>query len=36
VGIVIDNYSTAVGASSIYTCASKVNTAYKFTQNGLQ
>jgi hypothetical protein len=35
-GIVLDNYSTAVGASSIYLCARNVNTAYKFTQNGLQ
>ena len=35
-GIVVDNYSTAVQASSIYLCAGKVNTAYKFTQNGLQ
>ena len=35
-GIVVDNYSTAVQASSIYLCAEKINTAYKFTQNGLQ
>jgi len=35
-GIIIDNYSTAAQASSIYLCAGKVNTAYKFTQNGLQ
>ena len=35
-GIVVDNYSTAGQASSIYLCAGKVNTAYKFTQNGLQ
>jgi hypothetical protein len=35
-GIVIDNYSTDVGASSIYLSARNVNTAYKFTQNGLQ
>lgn len=35
-GIVIDNYSTDVGASSLYLCARNVNTAYKFTQNGLQ
>jgi len=35
-GIVVDNYSTAGQASSIYLMANKVNTAYKFTQNGLQ
>jgi len=35
-GIVVDNYSTAGQASSIYLTAEKVNTAYKFTQNGLQ
>lgn len=35
-GIVVDNYSTAGQASSIYFCAAKLNTAYKFTQNGLQ
>src|ERR1700674_1175936 len=35
-GIVVDNYSTAAQASSIYLCAGKMNTAYKFTQNGLQ
>ena len=34
-GIVIDNYSTAAQASSIYMMAGKLNTAYKFTQNGL-
>ncbi len=34
-GIVIDNYSTAAQASSIYLTALSVNTAYKFTQNGL-
>lgn len=34
-GIVIDNYSTDVGASSLYLSARNVNTAYKFTQNGL-
>lgn len=35
-GIVVDNYSTAAQASSIYFMASKLNTAYKLTQNGLQ
>ena len=35
-GIVVDNYSTAGQASSIYMMAKNVNTAYKFTQNGLQ
>jgi hypothetical protein len=35
-GIVVDNYSTAGQASSIYLTAEKANTAYKFTQNGLQ
>jgi len=35
-GIVVDNYSTAAQASSIYLTAEKINTAYKFTQNGLQ
>jgi hypothetical protein len=35
-GIVTDNYSTAAEASSIYFAAANVNTAYKFTQNGLQ
>jgi hypothetical protein len=35
-GIVIDNYSTAGQASSIYLTAEGVNTAYKFTQSGLQ
>jgi hypothetical protein len=35
-GIVVDNYSTAAQASSIYFTAVNVNTAYKFTQNGLQ
>lgn len=34
-GIVVDNYSTAAQASSIYLTAEKANTAYKFTQNGL-
>ncbi len=35
-GIVVDNYSTGAQASSIYLMANHVNTAYKFTQNGLQ
>lgn len=37
-GIVIDNYSTAGQASSIYLTdeGAGVSTAYKFTQNGLQ
>jgi hypothetical protein len=35
-GISVDNYSTAKQASSIYLTAEKANTAYKFTQNGLQ
>ena len=35
-GIVVDNYSTAGQASSIYMMAARLNTAYKFTQNGLQ
>jgi len=35
-GIIVDNYSTAVGASSIYLSSENGNTAYKFTQNGLQ
>jgi hypothetical protein len=36
-GIVVDNSSTAGQASSIYLTAEKgANTAYKFTQNGLQ
>jgi len=35
-GIVIDNYSTAGQASSIYLTAETGSTAYKFTQNGLQ
>jgi len=35
-GIVVDNYSTAGQASSIYFMAKNVNTSYKFTQNGLQ
>lgn len=35
-GIVIDNYSNDVGASSLYLSARNINTAYKFTQSGLQ
>jgi hypothetical protein len=36
-GIVVDNFSTAAQASSIYfTGAAAPNTAYKLTQNGLQ
>jgi hypothetical protein len=36
-GIVVDNFSTAAQASSIYfTGATVPNTAYKLTQNGLQ
>jgi len=35
-GIVVDNYSTASQAASIYFMASRANIAYKFTQNGLQ
>jgi hypothetical protein len=35
-GIIVDNYSTAPQASSIYFTAEGINTAYKFTQNGLQ
>jgi hypothetical protein len=35
-GIVVDNYSVAAEASSIYFTSANVNTAYKFTQNGLQ
>jgi hypothetical protein len=36
-GIVVDNFSTAAQASSIYfTGATTPNTAYKLTQNGLQ
>jgi hypothetical protein len=34
-GIIVDNYSTAAQASSIYLSAEKANTVYKFTQNGL-
>jgi hypothetical protein len=35
-GIVVDNFSTAAQAASIYFTAARQNTAYKFTQNGLQ
>ena len=35
-GIIIDNYSTAVAASSLYFTANGKNTAYKFTQDGLR
>jgi hypothetical protein len=35
-GIVVDNWSTAVQASSIYLSAETGSTGYKFTQNGLQ
>jgi hypothetical protein len=36
-GIVVDNFSTSGQASSIYLTSEKgANTAYKFTQNGLQ
>ncbi len=35
-GIIVDNYSTAVAASSIYLSSENVGTAYKFTQNGLK
>lgn len=35
-GIIVDNYSTALGASSIYLTSENVGTAYKFTQNNLQ
>jgi hypothetical protein len=34
-GIIVDNYSTLPQASSIYFTAEGINTAYKFTQNGL-
>jgi hypothetical protein len=34
-GVVVDNYSTAAQASSIYFGARSVQTAYKLTQNGL-
>ncbi len=35
-GIVVDNYSTATAASSIYLMSLTQDTAYKFTQEGLQ
>jgi hypothetical protein len=35
-GIIVDNYSTAAQASSIYLTSENGSTAYKFTQNGLQ
>jgi len=35
-GIIVDNYSSAAQASSIYFAAGNVNTAYKFTQSGLK
>ena len=35
-GIIVDNYSTLPQASSIYFTAEGINTAYKFTQVGLQ
>jgi hypothetical protein len=35
-GIIVDNYSTQPEASSIYFTAEGINTAYKFTQVGLQ
>jgi len=35
-GIIVDNYSSAAQASSIYFTAGSVNTAYKFTQSGLK
>jgi hypothetical protein len=35
-GIIIDNYSTAAEASSIYFTALSADTAFKFTQSGLQ
>jgi hypothetical protein len=35
-GIVVDNYSTAAQASSIYFSAERINALYKLTQNGLQ
>jgi hypothetical protein len=35
-GIVVDNFSTAAQASSIYFTGLSVNTAFKFTQEGLQ
>jgi len=35
-GIVVDNFSTAGQASSIYFTGEAVDTAYKLTQNGLK
>jgi hypothetical protein len=35
-GIVVDNYSTAAQASSIYLGSETTSFAYKFTQLGLQ
>ncbi len=35
-GVVVDNFSTDAGASSIYFMADRNNHAYKFTQSGLQ
>ena len=35
-GIIVDNYSTAAEASSIYLTSVAGGAAYKFTQNGLQ
>ena len=35
-GIIVDNYSSAAQASSIYFTAETLQTAYKFTQQGLQ
>jgi hypothetical protein len=35
-GIIVDNYSTAAQASSIYLTSEVGGTGYKFTQNGLQ
>ncbi|MGO9402376.1 MAG: hypothetical protein ACLPVW_02770 [Terriglobales bacterium] len=34
-GVIVDNYSTAAQASSIYFAARLATTAYKYTQNGL-
>ncbi len=34
-GIIVDNYSTAAQASSIYFTSAARDTAYKYTQNGL-
>jgi hypothetical protein len=35
-GVVVDNFSSAAQASSIYFTAEGLQTAYKFTQSGLQ